>query len=127
MGNLGDYQTMTTRAKQAGGPLQLMVGIAGGGYVFFRTAEALVKWGVRALKERSVPCETMDQVFRVTSEGEHKGMKIHAGDSYRVLECDGDAVLIEVLGDPSSPYFVSSTFLGVVSDYPQNDAEEPGD
>ena len=45
------------------------------------------------------------------------------GDEYRVLECDGDAILIEVLGDPGSPYFVSSKFLRSVSDFPQEDSK----
>jgi hypothetical protein len=34
------------------------------------------------------------------------------------LECDGDAILIEVVGDPDNPYFVSSKFLRSVSNFP---------
>ena len=41
------------------------------------------------------------------------------GDEYRVLECDEDAILIEVLGDPNNPYFVSGALLATISDFPE--------
>ena len=46
------------------------------------------------------------------------------GDEYRVLECDGGAILIEVLDDPDGPYFLSAEFLRTVSDFPTDDAAE---
>lgn len=36
------------------------------------------------------------------------------------MECDGDAILIEVLDDPNNPYFVSSRLLRLISDFPQD-------
>jgi hypothetical protein len=121
--NLGFYQTMTTIARKVGGPRRLVTIIAVGGYGVIRTGEAGTKKVARAIKNRSAPCATKGQVFRATSDGEDSGLKIRAGDEYQVLERDGDAILIEVLGDPSSPYFVSSKFLRSVSDFPQDDAE----
>lgn len=40
-----------------------------------------------------------------------------------VLECDGDAILIDVLGDHGRPYCVSSTFLRSVSDFLPTETE----
>jgi hypothetical protein len=123
MGNLGAYQAMTTIAKKVGGPIALGAITFVSGYVVIRPAEAGAKKVARAIKKRSVPCATKGQVFRATSDGEDGGLKIRVGDEYKVLECDGDAILVEVLGDPSSPYFVSSKFLRSVSDFPPDDAE----
>lgn len=125
MGNLGTYQAMTTIAKKIGGPKVLAVATAVLGYAVLRPAEAGVKKGIRAIKERSAPCATKGLLFRATSDGFDRGLNlnIRVGDEYRVLECDGEAILIEVLGDPGSPYFVSSTFLRLVSDFPQDDAD----
>lgn len=57
-------------------------------------------------------------------EGMDRDLTIEAGDAYMVLECAGDAVLIEVLGDPGNPYMVSSNFLRSVSDFPSDQAGE---
>lgn len=118
MGNLGGYQTFTTIAKKAGGPERLVTAIAVGWYVLVRSGEAVVKRTARAIKERGAPCATKDQVFRATSDGDDRDLRIRVGDEYRVLGCDGDAILIEVLDDPGSPYFVSGKFLRSVSNFP---------
>ena len=39
------------------------------------------------------------------------------GDQFKVLDVDGDAGLIEIIGDNNSPYFVSLKFLSSISDY----------
>ena len=39
------------------------------------------------------------------------------GDKFKVLESDGDAVLIEKIGDLTNPYFVSAELLKDISDY----------
>ena len=38
-------------------------------------------------------------------------------DTFKVLEIDGDAALIEKIGDENNPYFVSGCFLESISDY----------
>ncbi|MFI7252828.1 hypothetical protein [Micromonospora chalcea] len=102
MGNLGKYELMTTLAKKVGGPSGLLIATLGGGYIIGRITEAggkkAVKALVTALKKRNMPCATKGQLFRVITDGEDSsGLKLSAGDEYRVLECDGDAILIEVL------------------------------
>ena len=46
------------------------------------------------------------------------GLTLHAGDKFRVLSRDGDAVLIEVIEDADNPYFVSAETLVNISDFP---------
>jgi hypothetical protein len=123
MGNLGTYQAMTTIAKKVGGPKVLAAITFVLGYVVLRPAEAGARKVALAIKKRSAPCETKGRVFRATSDGDDRGLKIRVGQEYRVLECDGDAILIEVLGDPGSPYFVARKFLRSVSDFPRDDAD----
>ncbi|WP_435126589.1 hypothetical protein [Micromonospora tulbaghiae] len=120
---------MTTLAKKVGGPSGLLIATLGGGYIIGRITEAggkkAVKALVAALKKRNMPCATKGQLFRVVTDGEDSsGLKLSAGDEYRVLECDGDAILIEVLNDPDNPYFVSSEFLTTISDFPAEDTGE---
>lgn len=38
---------------------------------------------------------------------------------FRVLECDGDAVLVEVVGNTDNPHFVSRAFLVSISAFPE--------
>ena len=81
----------------------------------------VIKAGSRE-EERALRDE--DQVFEVISDGEDgSGLRLSVGDEYRVMECDGDAVQIEVLGDADNPYFVSAEFLRSVSGFPAEDAD----
>ena len=128
MNNLGTYQVMTTLAKKVGGPKVLAVITATGGYAVLRSTEAGVKKAFKetkdALKKPSAPCATKGQLFEVTADGAggSPGLTLHSGDSFRVLECDADSILIEVLDNPANPYFVSRQFLTTVSDFPVDDA-----
>ncbi len=129
MGNLGHYQDMTTLAKKLGGPAALLLATLGSGYVLGRGLEAggkkAFKAAVAAFKKRNTPCATKGQLFSVVTDGEdNRGLKLSAGDEYRVLECDGDAILIEVLNGPDNPHFVSGEFLATISDFPATDTGE---
>ncbi|AYV32875.1 hypothetical protein EES41_39575 (plasmid) [Streptomyces sp. ADI95-16] len=93
-----------------------------------RCAEAGVKKAVKASKaalaKRNAPCATKDQVFEVVSDGrDDSGLRLSAGDEYRVMDCDGDAVQIEVPCGADNPYFVSAGFLRSVSGFPTEDAD----
>ncbi len=44
-------------------------------------------------------------------------MVFKEGDHFKVLEEDGDSVLIELLGNDDNPYFVSKELLKEISDY----------
>lgn len=122
MGNLGGYQLMTTLAKKVGGPAALLAFTALSGWAVGRGVEAGGKAAKAAAKKRNAPCSTKGQVFDVVSDGDDgKGLALRAGDRYRVMECDGEAILIEVLGGTNNPYFTSAQFLASVSGFPTAD------
>ena len=57
-------------------------------------------------------------VYTVNAEGRSKeGLLFKVGDTFRILEADGDAGLIEKIDDENNPYFVSLKFLSNISDY----------
>ena len=116
MGNLGDYQRMTTLAKKLGGPKALLLVVAGLGYAVLRPAEAGARKAVRTVRERGAVHPLAGRVFEVTSDGEdEQGLRVRTGDSFIVLEGDGDAILVEVLGGESNPHMTCSQFLESVS------------
>lgn len=129
LSNLGGYQVVVTVIKKLGGPRSAAIIVIGGSFAVGRGLESGIKKAFKAskaaIKKRNTPCATKGQLFKVVSDGEaSSGLKLRAGDEYRVLECDGDSILIGVLDDPDNPYFVSSEFLTTVSDFPAEDAAQ---
>lgn len=122
MSNLGAYQWITTVSKKVGGPVKLLVGIALGGYTVIRLGEAGAKKVIRTAKThyekgKEITANT-SKVYVVKSHGKsNEGLEFAVGDKFRVLESDGDAILIEKLGDSNNPYFVAADFLRSISDY----------
>lgn len=121
MGNLGAYQVMTTVAKKVGGPVKLAAGVAVGGYVVIRTAEGVIKTGIKKVKKHKETKEialNTSKLYTVHEYGEsNEGLIFNIIDTYRVLEKDGDTVLIEKIGDANNPYCVSEELLRKISDY----------
>ena len=122
MGNLGFYQTLTTWSKRVGGPKKLVVILLISGGVIARVGEAGIKKGVKAIKgkitKRNNNSIDTELYYDVIVDGkDNNGLVFCIGDKYKVLERDGDSVLIEKLGDINNPYFVSCDFLTSISDY----------
>jgi hypothetical protein len=122
MSNLGWYQMMTTAAKKVGGPKNLFLIVAGSGAVMYKLGEIGVKQGYKVIKSKITRRNIIDsrcgKEYCVTENGkDENGLTMNIGDRYRVLEIDGDAILIEKIGDAQSPYFVSCTFLRSISDF----------
>ena len=121
MGNLGYYQIMTTVAKKVGGPIKLAGIILGTGAVLGGGAVAGVsniKKKVSSELEKKKKIEQAAVVHTVNAEGRSKeGLHFKVGDKFKVLDADGDAGLIEIIGDNNSPYFVSLRFLSAISNY----------
>lgn len=121
MSNLGWYQVMTTIAKKVGGPKQLFALVVTASFTFGGTVTA----GVIAIKEKistqvdkKKNAATAEKKYTVKVESQSKeGLLFKAGDTFRILETDGDAGLIEIIGDENNPYFVSLGFLQSISDY----------
>jgi hypothetical protein len=119
MGNLGNYQRMTQLAKQIGGPLPLAGAVALGGWIVIRVAEAGFKGARMVRRKQAASTHEPHQIFVVGTEADcGAGLTLHVGEEFRVLERDGNVVLIEVLGNADNPYFVSAEILARVSDFP---------
>ena len=125
MSNLGGYQVFTTLAKKVGGPGNLIALIAGGGAIVggiaVKCGEFAVKKGKQAIANRKKNDSSInsDTIYTVEREAEsNEGLRFKVGDSFRVLECDGDAILIELIENKNNPYFVSEKLLKEISNYP---------
>lgn len=117
MSNLGDYQRVVQLAKKVGGPKRLAGITLALGFGVFRGVEAGGKYVIRRMNTPTVPRISTGKVFDVNRDGSCTGLDLKAGDQFRVLACDDDAILIERLGDAGSPYMVSEAFLIAVSNY----------
>ena len=122
MSNLGGYQWLTTAAKKVGGPKNLVLLIAGTGAVAFKSCEIIVKASVSAIKnkhnERKQSEEkNIKQYYIKTPAISDEGIEFKVGEMFRLLESDGEAVLIEKIGDTNNPYFVLAELLKKISDY----------
>ena len=118
MSNLGLYQTMTTIAKKVGGPKNLLLLVSVGGYGVLRLSEAGIKKLIKAIVHYKSNANASSKLYTIHSVGvSNEGLHFNIGDTFRVLESDGDAVLIEKIGEPNNPYFVSRELLLGISDY----------
>lgn len=121
MSNLGWYQVITTWSKKVGGPLNLLGIVAGvgaiGGVAGTKCVEALVGSQKKKVAEKEKAAELL-KTYTVSKEGvSNEGLQFHVGETFKVLERDGNAVLIEKLGDDNNPYFVAAELLNEISDY----------
>ncbi len=126
MSNLRGYQVLTTVAKKVGGPGKLVALIAGGGVVVggiaFKSGEFVIKKGKKAIAKRREQSKKLNEsaqiIYTVKQDGESSDELIFKrGDSFRVLESDGDAILIELIGNENNPHFISKDLLEQISDF----------
>ena len=127
MSNLGGYQVLTTIAKKVGGPGKLVALIAGCGVIVggiaVKGGECALKKGKQAIARRKEKKNDsvirMDVIYTVERNAKNnEGLEFNVGDRFRVLEYDGDAILLELIGNDDNPYFVSDELLKEISDYP---------
>ena len=121
MSNLGAYQWITTTAKKVGGPVNLLLLTGTAGAALYKSSEIVVKKCIKtinAIQTAKPVIETKEKLHPVTSSGKsNEGLQFAVGDQFRILETDGDSVLIEKIGDKNNPYFVSVELLHKISDY----------
>ena len=121
MSNLGKYQTMTTVAKIFGGPVKFIGAVFGAGALIGIPSGIVIKGfvekGVDFVRKKRLEKEAINGItYTVTSEGTDKqGLHFMVGDDFKVLEADGNAILIEKIGDENNPYVVSADFLSSIS------------
>ena len=110
MSNLGWYQTMTTVAKKVGGPLPLAGLIVAAGAVVGGSG-VKIKSKVDQMLDRKKKQEEAAIVHTVKKDGKSKeGLIFKVGDQFKVLEVDGDAALIERIGDNNNPFLYQWIF-----------------
>lgn len=120
MSNLGGYQRLTTIAKKVGGPTNLVLLIADSGAVVYKGGEILVRKAIKNVNKLYAEnsSEISSQIYIVNKQGvSNENLVFELGDRFKVLEFDGDAILIEKIGDSNNPYVVSSEFLEKISNY----------
>lgn len=113
---------MTTLAKKVGGPRNLFILTFVGGGITCKIVEKGAKGVIAKVKNASIkgnpPQEQIDTIYVVSMNySEENGINLSAGDEFRILASDEDAILIEVLGDENNPYFVSEEVLSMISNY----------
>lgn len=118
MSNLGWYQKIVEMAKKVGGPrnllgLTLLLG-AGIAIVFDEGGRAVVK----ELRDKKRNQYDREKIYTVNhSDTDKAGLTLNAGDVFRVIESDDDAILIEIKGNDNNPFFVSAIWLEHISDF----------
>lgn len=122
MSNLGAYQWITSTSKKVGGPINFILLTGAAGAAIYKLGEMGVKKCIKAVKSHQISTikadERTEKIYSVTSNGKsNEGVSFIVGNKYRVLERDGDSVLIEKLSDNKNPYFVSADFLESISDF----------
>lgn len=121
MSNLGMYQKITTWSKKVGGPARLVLCVAGVGYVVGKAVEIPVKKGIKYIKSRiNTKLQTQpDQATYtvVNTSQSNEGVEFCEGTKFRVWARDKDSVLVEIIGDDNSPFYVSYDWLHSISDY----------
>ena len=125
MSNLGGYQLLTTWAKKVGGPKNLVLLLLSSGAVISATALKGGKFAVKKArklidlhKQEKTGLTERTTLYTVSKSGKsNEGLIFTAGNQFRVLESDGDAILIELIGNDKNPYFVAADLLKSISDY----------
>lgn len=122
MSNLGWYQWFTTNAKKVGGPLKLLSLIAVGGYAVIRTGEAGIKKAYRLAKKhienKNVDILKRDSIYKIiTGANIEDDVELRIGDEIKVCAIDGEAVMIEILGNENNPYFIDINLLKAITDF----------
>ena len=121
MSNLGWYQIITSLSKKVGGPIHFMGILIGGGALLGAGILAggnTIKKKVTDVLNKKKQAEEAAIVYTVSTEGRsNEGLLFRIGETFKILDSDGDVGLIVKLEDENNPYFVSLKFLETISDY----------
>lgn len=122
MSNLGAYQWITSTSKKVGGPIKLLFLTGATGAIFYKLSEISVKKCIKTFKTHQATktkyLEANENLYFVTSPGtSNEGIEFSIGTKFKILEKDGDSVLIEIIEDKNNPYFVSAEFLCNISNF----------
>ena len=123
MSNLGWYQIITTLSKKVGGP-KILIGLVIAGGLAVGTGlgiggTLLTQKGNKSRKKsKDISYLENGRTFTISAEHKDKnGLDLKVGDKFKVLESDGNSILIEKLDDLNNPYFTSLSILKSISDF----------
>lgn len=128
IGNLGDYQIMTTLAKKVGGPIKLGVIIAlisgaGGGILVYGSRGKIEHIGHSIKNKLGIHNGSKEQqkqkyLYRCHSDYKISNeLTLKQNDRFSVLYADDEMVLINVAGDDNNPYMIDRRALEKISNY----------
>ena len=121
MSNLGAYQWITAKSKKVGGPVNLLLLTGAGAIAVWEGSKWVVKRCADAITNyinKKANVSTILELYTVKLDDKsNEGIEFCTGDQFRVLEIDGDAALIEKMGNSGNPYFVSVDLLRRISNY----------
>lgn len=117
MSNLGAYQWIVETAKKVGGPKNLLllfgIGTAALGVGGDETVRAIIKKNKRNANRKEDSKE-----YCIKEKSSYNGVvSFEKGDKFTVLSEDGEAVLINKINDPKSPFIIEKGFLHTISNY----------
>lgn len=110
---------MTTWAKRLGGPDRFMGTLLGTGFVVgvvVAESSHIIMRKINGDLDAKKNDTAIIYTVRLDDMGD-ECLSLKIGDKFRILELDGEAALIEKLGDCNNPYFVSADFLRKISDF----------
>lgn len=125
VGNLGGYQIITTLIKRLGGPKPAAIKAAGAvGFLSLGTGVLGYFIGTKKSEKNEAKEANADssklangsEWLVLSAAVSNDGTAFSSGDRLRVVDTDGDAVMIERVGDKNSPYWVSRGFLMSITD-----------
>ena len=126
MSNLGFYRDVTKLIKAIGGPAAAKAALAGGAaallvvggaaHAAYEKASPKVKhW----IGRHGRPDPLLGNVYKVhTAAVDNQGLIFSVGDTFTVIERDGDAVITALTGNANNPWVVSEDLLSKISDFP---------
>ncbi|MBC9942954.1 hypothetical protein ICL81_00230 [Leucobacter sp. cx-328] len=114
-------------AAATGGALLIAGGAALAGIQ--QASPTLKKYAVKLFAVRRGQTEyegtplTSSFTVAVAAESD-QGVSFNIGDTFRVLEQDADAVLIELIGNDNNPWVISAELLSEISNFPHAPGDE---
>lgn len=125
MSNLGTYQTITRLSKAVGGPKIFMGMLVGAGVTVGSLTTAFIilarSKNKKEIKNSISDIKNSNTYETIIADESNEEILFNVGDKIEVLEVDGDAVLINKIGDKNSPYYVAIDFLEKISDFKKGD------
>ena len=117
MNNLGFYKTIVVFIKRVGGPQKFIRLVSCVLCSLVGASGTVGFFGGRAFQKRKAGIDNEQQTpLRVCNTLHNEELTLNNGDKIRIIARDGDAIIIEKIGDTNNPYVISSDDLNRLTD-----------